>query len=214
MQHRIELKIFVTKGWKTMKYATVLLLICLMSIAIAPVWAQNGPGLQNRGQNGSADCLGLGTDLPVLPLSAEEEYWLLYMREEEKLARDVYRTFYEQWHLRIFDSIAASEQRHFDAIGKLIERYGLTDSARVEPGLFNDIALQGDYEKLIPMGMESAWAALEVGVIIEEQDITDLREAMGKTDKTDILRVYTNLLNGSLNHLDAFMSHIEVVAGR
>lgn len=200
-----------------MKYATVLLLICLMSIAIAPVWAQNGPGFQNRGQNGSADCLGLRTDLPVLPLSAEEEYWLLYMREEEKLARDVYQFFYEKWNLRIFNSIATSEQRHFDAIGRLIERYGLVqiDPAKDRgPGSFEDEHLQYLYDDWT-QNVESVWGALKVGEFIETQDIADLKDAQDATDenRTDVLRVYTNLLNGSYSHLDAFQSHLEVTGG-
>ena len=47
---------------------------------------------------------------------------LLYMHEEEKLARDVYLTLYEKWDLALFNNIATSEQRHMDAVDTLIER--------------------------------------------------------------------------------------------
>ena len=52
-------------------------------------------------------------------LSDEEVYWLMYMREEEKLARDVYATLYEKWGTRIFNNIRVSEQRHMDAVKAL-----------------------------------------------------------------------------------------------
>lgn len=40
------------------------------------------------------------------PLSAAEEAGILFMREEEKLARDVYLALNEIWQLRVFEKIA------------------------------------------------------------------------------------------------------------
>ncbi|MDP2030099.1 MAG: DUF2202 domain-containing protein [Thiobacillus sp.] len=48
---------------------------------------------------------------------------LLFMREEEKLARDVYLTLYETWGLAVFSNIASSEQSHMDALLKLLRTY-------------------------------------------------------------------------------------------
>ncbi|MDD4887687.1 MAG: DUF2202 domain-containing protein, partial [Thiomonas sp.] len=42
-------------------------------------------------------------------LTAEERADLLLMREEEKIARDVYLRLYEQWGIRPFDNIAGAE---------------------------------------------------------------------------------------------------------
>ncbi len=39
----------------------------------------------------------IGNTVSTLPLTHEEEETLLFMREEEKLARDVYLTLYEFW---------------------------------------------------------------------------------------------------------------------
>jgi len=197
-----------------MKYFAVLLMICMLTIAAVPVFAQNGQRSLNRGQNGRAQCRNLDVTQAPQQLSAEEESWLLYMREEEKLARDVYREFHEQYLLRIFTNIAASEQRHFDALGQLIDRYGLTDPAQGEPGLFTNQDLQAAYDSLIEEGMESVLSALQVGVAIEEQDIIDLKVAISESNSRDLVRVYSNLLNGSMNHLEAFESHIEVVTGQ
>lgn len=135
---------------------------------------------------------------------------LLFMLEEEKLARDVYRTLGEIWDTPIFLNIAASEQRHMDAILGLITTYGLDDSMYDETvGRFDNRELQTMYDDLVDMGSESVEAALEVGAIIEEVDIADLEEYLAQTTSEDITRVYENLLRGSRNHLRAFVSQLE-----
>ncbi len=52
----------------------------------------------------------------LTPLSAEEIAGLVYMWEEEKLARDSYLLLDEEWDLMIFASISVSEQRHMNAV--------------------------------------------------------------------------------------------------
>lgn len=49
-------------------------------------------------------------------LSAAEENSLAFMREEEKLARDVYNALYSIYGTNIFSNIGASEQTHTDAV--------------------------------------------------------------------------------------------------
>jgi len=176
-----------------------------------PLLAQRGPGPQ-----GGAGCpwcnRGAGGTAAVQPLTAPELQSLLLMREEEKLARDVYVNLYKKWTLNAFANIARSEQRHFDAVGVLIARYGVTDPALETASTFTNAALQTLYDQLMAKGLMSLKDALEVGVAIEEQDIKDLETAIAATDKTDIKRVYANLLSGSLNHLSAFTSHLQVTA--
>ena len=58
---------------------------------------------------------------------------LWFMREEEKLARDVYLVLAEKWDLGLFWNIAESEQQHMDAVLKLLKKYGLEDPAG-DPG--------------------------------------------------------------------------------
>jgi len=142
-------------------------------------------------------------------LSDEEIYWLTYMREEEKLARDVYLFLDGQWHLRIFKTIAASEQTHMDAIEKLLVRYNIPDPAAGNgPGEFDNQELKDLYYQLINAGSASLVDALEVGVSIEETDIADLEAGIASSTHKDIKTVYSNLLAGSLNHLAAFNSDL------
>ena len=140
-------------------------------------------------------------------LTADEEQSLLYMREEEKLARDVYTALYDNWGLTIFNNIAVSEQTHMDAVKALLDRYKLTDPVQ-GPGVFTNQDLQESYNKLIIQGNLSVVEALNVGVIIEQTDIQDLKEGLAITVHKDIKRVYENLMAGSENHLAAFLTEL------
>ncbi|AHL21887.1 DUF2202 domain-containing protein [Thermococcus nautili] len=142
---------------------------------------------------------------PAQNLSQDEIEAILYMREEEKLARDVYLTLYNETGLPIFNNIARSEQTHMDMVLELIKKYNLTDPvAGMGVGEFNSTEMQELYEKLVAQGSESEVEALKVGALIEEIDIKDLDEWLKRTDNEDIKAVFESLRSGSENHLRAF----------
>jgi hypothetical protein len=164
----------------------------------------NGNGNSNivTGQAGN----GSGTsvlDIPASDLSPEEAAALLFMREEEKLARDVYNALHAIWGQPTFTNIASSEQMHMDEIKLLLDRYGLADPA-LAPGSFTDPDLQVLYDQLVAQGSVSLANALKVGAAIEEIDILDLQERLAQTDNADLQQAFNNLMNGSYNHLNAF----------
>jgi len=164
----------------------------------------NGNGSSNGNTNGNGDGTGAGiTTIPASDLSDEEAASLLYMREEEKLARDVYNALYTVWGQPTFQNIAASEQAHIDEVKQLLDRYGLSDPA-LAPGQFADASLQTLYDQLVSQGSVSLADALKVGAAIEEIDIQDLQNRLTQTDNADIQWVYNNLMSGSYNHLNAF----------
>ncbi len=140
-------------------------------------------------------------------LSASEEADLIFMREEEKLAHDVYVTLYAQWGLPLFQNIANSEATHTAAIQTLLDRYGIEDPAAGNGlGKFTNPDLQKLYDQLVAQGSQSLAEALKVGAAIEEMDILDLQTRLARTTSADIKLVYSNLLRGSENHLAAFTS--------
>lgn len=148
-------------------------------------------------------------NMPVTPLSEEEQNGILYMREEEKLARDVYLELYDQIKMPIFWNIAGAEQTHMDSVKLLIDRYGLVDTATDEVGSFTNEELQALYDNLIEMGSTSLEDALKVGATIEELDILDLEIRTAETEKEDIIQVYASLMKGSRNHLRSFVRTLE-----
>ncbi|WP_432558698.1 DUF2202 domain-containing protein [Granulicoccus sp. GXG6511] len=145
------------------------------------------------------------TAMATAPLSDAEKTDIAFMRDEERLAKELYETFDEKWDVRQFERIAKSEQRHFDAMGRVISRYQLPDpSAGAEVGKYADPALQELWDDWYQRGMESKEAAIAVGIELEKADISDLQEAIETSDNADLDRVYGNLLKGSENHLRAF----------
>jgi hypothetical protein len=184
--------------------------VLMLSMAVM-VWAQNGPVQGGKLQNGNRTCLTC-TATSTAPLTDVEKDYLIFMREEEKLARDVYITLFEKWGVLAFDNIADSEQRHYEAIKTLLDRYGVTDPVTSdEVGSFTNGELASLYPQLIAKGYGSIVDAMIVGATIEELDIIDLKDVLAETKKIDITNVYSNLLLGSMNHLRAFVSHLQML---
>jgi hypothetical protein len=132
------------------------------------------------------------------------------MREEEKLARDVYLALADTWGVKVFSNIAVSEATHMEAVGDLLVRYGITDPITTDTrGVFTNPDLQQLYTDLVARGSISAAEAFQVGALIEDLDINDLENLLAETNKADIRIVYENLQKGSRNHLRAFTRQIE-----
>ena len=164
-------------------------------------------------------CLGynqsgsLIDSLPLGELTQAEKDALLYMREEEKLAHDVYTLLADKWDLRVFERIAASEQVHMDAVMELLDRYGVADPASTQAGVFTNADLQALYNELISKGQTSLKDAWLVGGAIEEVDILDLDDRLELTDQQDIQVVFENLRKASYMHLNAFAANYQAQTG-
>ena len=199
----------------TRKITTIL---ALMALVLAPAFAQgngNGKGRGGKGALGGGKDFDGGmnsvlTGLPMEDLSNQEEKGLLHMCEEEKLARDVYLALFEEWGHRTFRNIARSEHRHMNAVRVMIQKYGLVDPALEETvGIFTDPEMQRLYNELTFQARASLQAAFEVGAIIEDLDIFDLKKYLKKSDNQDIRVLFQNLQKGSRNHLRAFVRMLE-----
>ncbi|CAG0958706.1 hypothetical protein GPROT1_00646 [Gammaproteobacteria bacterium] len=184
-----------------------------------PLLAQPGP----RGGQGNGP--GAGSTAPAAPaakpfttyfaslpqetLSSAEAAEVSFMREEEKLSRDVYRALFAAHGDRVFASIAAAEQRHMDLVKLLLDRYGLVDpAATAAPGEFMDARLAALYTDLVAKGKVSLLEALKVGATIEDLDLADLAKALAASDNRDVDAVMQNLAKGSRNHLRAFVGRL------
>ena len=146
-------------------------------------------------------------------LTTDEIYWLSFIREEEKLARDSYLVLGSLWGLVIFENIATSEQKHMDAMKKLIECYELTDPVTDEIGSFTEPELQALFDFLMAHGAQSTMDGLYVGALIEETDIDSIQKAIAVSDQMHIVSTYESIMCGSRNHLRAFIRQIEINGG-
>ncbi len=131
---------------------------------------------------------------------------LLFMLEEEKMARDVYLELYEKWGDKVFQNIARSEQRHMEAVMRLLDKYGI-EYTLLGRGSFLNEDIQRLYNELVSRGSESLEEAYRVGYLIELTDINDLRERYPNV-REDIKSVFCSLERGSWNHLRAFGSKL------
>lgn len=129
---------------------------------------------------------------------------LKQMREEEKMAYDVYMYLYEKWEVPTFYNIAQSEMKHTNAIQTLLKEYGIEDPETGKAGSYKDESIQELYDALIKKGTNSKKDALLVGAMIEDLDIADLDALIVSTEEERILQVYENLNKGSRNHMRTF----------
>ncbi len=183
---------------KTLQTLTALALTA--ALATGPAWG-------GRGGNSNA----AGNTAPIYQeVDDAEAATLNFMREEEKLARDMYLNMNELWGSVLFRNIAQSEQRHMDAVKGMLDKYGLPDPADPDAiGWYSDAELQQLYDELLAKGETSYLDALMVAALIEEVDIEDNENAIAATDNADLQQLYGNLLRGSRNHLRAYVAEIE-----
>lgn len=177
----------------------------LTSIALVACGGGTDDDVTKRGSPASANAT-LAT-LPMEALSQAETDSLLYMREEEKLAGDVYTRMDALWgnSVPVFGNITSSEATHTEAVRQLLLRYSLPDPAAGKAvGVFQNPDLQALHNQLVANGSASLIDALKVGVLIEELDMVDINTHLASVDNQDIRTVYESLLKGSRNHLRAY----------
>ncbi len=186
--------------------------------------AKGGPGTTDKG------------------LDAAEKTHLIFMREEEKLARDVYLTFANIYpDQSVFNTISTqSEQTHTNIMRDKLAQFGIadpnpdTDNLPESIGVFTGETygayFSEKFQQLVDYGMQSELHALYVGALIEELDMHDIVECpkvivsmdngieedgcgLNYTDELAIINAYSSLVDGSEYHLRAFVGQIEAVIG-
>jgi len=138
---------------------------------------------------------------------------LLFLREEEKLARDVYTYAFDLYGEVIFDNISNSEQKHMNLVLTVLDKYGISDPAEgLGMGDFSNPIIQDLYDQLILRCELSDLESFVVGAEIEDLDISDLRTMASESTNTDILDLVQKLECGSRNHMRAFNGKLEDLA--
>jgi hypothetical protein len=180
-----------------------------------------------------------GGDPTNFTVDSNEATHLVFMREEEKLARDVYITLGKLYPEAIaFKNIDDAEQQHTTTVKDKLAKYNIDDPApnTDEPGntgLFTGQDYGGyfteKYNLLVTKGAESELSALYVGAFIEELDMLDIVQCpqviqelqgidyndcgLNYTEKSDLQSMLVSLLEGSKNHLRSYVGHIEATEG-
>jgi len=187
--------------------------IALFAAFLQPAAAGPRGGGQS-GKGGGDGCATRFDAIEKTELTTAETSALLYMREEEKLARDVYTTLGAKWKLQIFSNIKAAEQKHMDALLKVINLYGLKDPVVSDKvGAFTNKHLGDLYTSLVAKGKKSVIDALQVGMTIEDVDIFDLNKLLATATNDHLKMVSYNLVKGSRNHMRSFWKTLKANGG-
>jgi hypothetical protein len=176
-----------------------------MSLATSSLATQAAQGGMSSHES---PCQLTSEQVLIRKLSDKEANNLNLMREEEKMARDVYNTLFGQWNTQIFSNIAASEQKHMDKVKVFLDAYQLPDPASTEIGMFNNQRIQDLHDQFLDQGSQSELEAFKAGAMVEEVDIHDLEIAIAETDNDELKLMYTQLMLASHNHLRAFSRQI------
>lgn len=168
-----------------------------------------------------------------------ERSHLIFMREEEKLARDIYLSFASKYpSQKVFSNIATkSEQAHTNTMRDKLIQFKIPDPNPNTNNLPGSIGVftgaewgsyfSKKYTDLITLGAESELAALYVGALIEELDMNDIVVCpkvminsgypspcgLQYTDERALKKSYGSLIQGSESHLRAFVGQIEAIEG-
>ncbi len=196
------------------RYVNTLILVLTLIWTTTLLAQGRGHGWMRMGGRMGANFGTVCAQMPAQKLSNAEKEALIYMREEEKLARDVYLTLYEKWNFFVFNNIARSETRHTEAVKIFLQKYKIDDPVKNDSiGVFTNAKLAKLYQDLVAQGQKSLKDALAVGATIEDVDIYDLDENLKKTDNNDIKCLFENLRRGSENHMRAFVGQLQAKGG-
>jgi len=141
-------------------------------------------------------------------LTAREKDGLLFIWEEERVARDLYASLYEKNNLTIFLDLVRSESSHMDQARAVMEKHGLAVPPD-EPGIFQNQTLQEMHDQLLAEGLQSDQDALTVAAVFEEISIVDLEKELSASQANDVRTVYEGLLAGSRKHLRSYVSDLK-----
>jgi hypothetical protein len=146
------------------------------------------------------------------PLTDHEKNAILLLREEEKMARDVYDSLFTLWGSMPFGHIRESEQSHMDRMKSLLDQYRLKDPispGKDIPGVFTDRNLKKLYDSLVLTGSRSETDAFNTGAWLEEYNILDLEKSLSVSRDSLMKQAYSDLIRASEHHLNAFVRNLK-----
>jgi len=195
-----------------MRFRTAALIVAGLALLFTPAPTAEAQGRPQP--SGTFDCQRVLADyfdsLPVNVLDQETIDMVTLLREEEKLARDVYLSLTALYSIQVFPNIARSEQQHMDLVAKILERYELPDPAAGNGiGVFTDPWVQDMFDQLMAIGETSLINALIAGATIEDVDILHLQHILDHSDFDDVNVIVQNMIAGSRNHMRSFFGALE-----
>jgi len=145
-------------------------------------------------------------------LTADEIEFVYAVREDEKVARDLYTLFFEKYSLKVFSTIAKSESNHMRAVEILLDYYEIDFPIPGAYGVFEDSARQTIYDSLVIKG-STALEGFRVMAQMEEECVISYRNVLADITNSNIKIVIENLGKASENHFKAAIRQVTALGG-
>ncbi|NTV17903.1 MAG: DUF2202 domain-containing protein [Bacteroidales bacterium] len=145
-------------------------------------------------------------------LTADEIEFIYAVREDEKVARDLYFSFFGTFGLKPFENIGKAEDNHIKATEKLFDYYEIDYPALSENGKFENAIRQKLFDSLLLKGTPEL-EAFKVMAMLEESNIVEYGEVLKTIANPNIKIVIENLARASANHFKAAIRQITALGG-
>ncbi len=183
--------------------------LSLMILALTLSCNDSGSSSSNPSIDAQPADSSFREDAVTREISETEKEEVLFLWEEEKLARDIYNQMFKKYGKNIFKNIAGSEQQHLTSVKKILDKYNLsTPVSSSDVGTFKNPEIIGLYQDLMARGNNSLYDAYRVGLDIELMDIEDLTRRIDSATDPSLKVIYQNLLEASYNHKAAFEKNL------
>ncbi len=137
-----------------------------------------------------------------------DEKMLIKMLSEKKMTCDLYAEFYQRWQLEVFSDVNESEAIHMQRIQELLAKYNITlpdEKLNSVKGKYTDKDIQKLYDDYTVKGCISDLCALNTAALMEEEDLTMLRERIKNQSEEMIIKVFAQMEKATQNHLKVFV---------
>lgn len=208
-------------------YVKTLVAICAISLSLVSCSKETTPNSSELLVSGTpADIIEVKSDgattfalAGVTPafdstadLTTDEIEFIYAVREDEKIARDLYFSFFRNFGLKTFENIGKAEDNHIKATEKLFDYYEIDYPALSANGKFEDASRQKLFDSLLLKGTPEL-EAFKVMALLEESNIVEYGEVLKSIVNPNIKLVIENLAKASANHFKAAIRQITALGG-
>lgn len=138
-------------------------------------------------------------------IPAEEQ--LVRMQLNVKIACGLYSDFYDRWKLEVFYNIGESKSVHNQRMESILDKFSIAEPVNNErdAGLFEDSALQMNFDALIQNGSGSKMNAVITCAFLEEKIYKDLGECLKAVSGKESKEILRQMLIATGYHLKALV---------
>lgn len=147
------------------------------------------------------------------PLTADETEFLYAIREDEKIAHDVYAAFSALYPAaKTISKIMTAESSHISAAEAVLDYYEIEYPPLSDTGIFEDADRQALYNDLITKGT-TLIKAYGTMALMEEETVYAYKSIQNQLTNSNLSLLLSQLIKASSNHLRATVRQVVKLGG-